>query len=551
MRRELLIGAVGLGAAVALLWGCERAGVRYALETISAESFDAHVRFLASDYLEGRAPGTRGSELAALYIASQFELAGLEPAVDGSGYMQEVSLVATTPEPRLFFRARGGAGFRPEYGQDYVAWSADPVDSTSVVAELVFAGYGISAAEHDWDDYKGVDVSGKVLLMLVNDPGRALPDRFRADTLTYYGRWTYKFEEATRRGAAGALLIHTPESAGYGWNVVSSSWTGEQVGIEPPPGSHKLGLEGWLSREASEQVLSMAGLDFETLVESAGSPEFRPIATGVAVTGVVRSRVRSFNDVNVAGLLRGSDPELSDEVVVFTAHYDHLGTRVAVDSDSIYNGAYDNASGIALLIVLADAFAHLAKRPARSLLFLAVTGEESGLLGSQYYVEHPVIPLAKTVADVNVDGANLWGRTQDVVVIGAENSSLLETVAAAAEAEGLRLEGDQAPEQGYIYRSGQYSFMKRGVPVAYIEHGLDYVGRMPGWGDEMRAQYIAQHYRQPSDEYDPEFDYSGAVQQARVAFRVGLSVADALAIPVWQDGTEFKALRDSMLARAN
>ena len=265
----------------------------------------------------------------------------------------------------------------------------------------------------------------------------------------------------------------------------------------------------------------------------------------------MRSRVRSFIDVNVAGLLRGSDPEFSDEVVVFTAHYDHLGTGVAVDSDSIYNGAYDNASGIALLIVLADAFAHLPKRPARSLLFLAVTGEESGLLGSQYYVEHPLIPLAKTVADVNLDGANLWGRTQDVVVIGAESSSLLETVAAAAEAEGLRLEGDQAPEQGYIYRSSQYSFMKRGVPVANIEHGSDYVGRMPGWGDEMRAQYIAQHYRQPSDEYDPEFDYSGAVQQARVAFRVGLSVADARAIPVWQDGTEFKALRDSMLARAN
>ncbi len=550
MRVALLVW-LSVVVGLPVLSGCRADELEYAGRALSAEALDAHVRFLASDVLEGRAPGTRGSELAALYIASQFALAGLEPAAEGSSYLQRVSLVATVPRPRLSFRARGGARLQPRYGPDYVAWSADPVDSTSVAGELLFVGYGISAPELEWDDYKGVDLSGKVLLILANDPGRWAGGRFRGDTLTYYGRWTYKLEEATRRGAAGAIIIHTPESVGYGWNVVRSSWSGEQVRLEPRPGADPLGFEGWLSRESAEQVLSMAGLDYETLWESARSPEFRPVATGVTVSAEVRSGVRRFTDANVAGLLRGSDPQRADQVVVFTSHYDHLGVGSAVDEDSIYNGAYDNASGSALLITLADAFARLRERPARSLLFLAVTAEESGLLGSRYYTENPLFPLSKTVANVNVDGANFWGRTQDVVVIGAEGSSLLETVAAAADAEGLRLKGDQAPEQGYLYRSDQFSFMKAGIPAAYIEHGLDYVGRMPGWGDNMREEYNAARYHQPSDEYDPQFDYSGAVQQARVVFRVGLSVANATDIPVWNEGSQFKAVRDSILASAS
>ena len=526
MRGKVLSGlAIGFGLLASA--SCARQDVTVALDAISARALDAHLRFLASDNLEGRAPGTRGSRLAAEYIAMQFELAGLEPALGDSSFYQRVELVSTTPRAALSLRARGGALFDPEYGSDFVAWSAEPVDSTRVQGELVFVGYGISAPEYDWDDYGDVNLTGKVLLMLVNDPGLDDPERFRGDTLTYYGRWTYKFEEAARRGAAAALLIHTYRSAGYGWNVVRASRSGERARLAGPPGAGGTSLEGWLSRQAAERVLSMAGLEFETLVETARSPEFRPIATGVTVSARVRNEVRRFTDANVAGLLRGSDPELADEIVVITSHYDHLGFGPPVADDSIYNGAYDNASGTAVLLTLAEAFSKLAQRPARSVLFLAVTAEEAGLLGSRYYVENPLYPLEATVVNINIDGVNLWGRTEDVVVVGAEGSSLEAVVAAAARAERLRLRGDRAPQQGYLFRSDQFNFMRAGVPVAYIGHGLDFIGRMPGWGEQTLEEYNRTRYHQPSDEYDPEFDYAGAVQQARVAFRVALAVANA------------------------
>lgn len=545
--RGCLVGVIGLS--LPLVAACTADPATRALDVITSEALDAHLRFLASDELEGRAPGSRGSRLAALYIATQFELAGLEPAVGDSSFIQPVALVSALPRPTLSFRARGGARFAPTYGTEFVAWSAGPVDSTRVESELVFVGYGISAPEYDWDDYREEDVSGKMLLMLVNDPGRADPDRFRGDTLTYYGRWTYKLEEARRRGASGALLVHTSESAGYGWNVIESSWTGEQITLQSEVAASEAPVEGWLAQSTAEQVLAMGGLDFATLLESSVSPEFRPIATGITVSARVRSRVRSFLDANVAGLLRGGDDELSDELVVVTSHYDHLGMGGS-RADSIYNGAYDNASGTALLINLAQAFARLPERPARSVLFLAVTAEESGLLGSGYYVRHPLFPLTSTVANINVDGANLWGRTKDVVVIGAEESSLEEIVAGAARAEGLRLSGDRAPEQGYLFRSDQFSFMKAGVPVAYIDHGLDFIGQMPGWGEQLLEEYNALHYHQPSDEYKTDFDLSGAVQQSRVAFRVVLAVANAAGRPTWNDDSLFKEARDSVFAAA-
>ncbi len=546
MREQGLLGVIKCAwilLALLLASGCRVA--EEAFEAISAEAFDGHIRFLADDVLEGRGPGSRGAQLAALYIANHFALAGLEPGAGAAGYFQQVPLVSSRPTPGLAFRARGGARYQPAYLQDYVAWAGSPLDSTIASGELIFAGYGISAPEWDWDDFKGTDVTGSVLLFLVNDPGEFIPETFRGDTLTYFGHWKYKFEEAARRGAAGALLIHRGESAAYSWNVVKSSWSGARLSLDMESGSSRLAMEGWLSREAAEQVLSMAGFDFETLLESARSLEFRPLSTGVAVTGRVRSEVSRLGDSNVAGLLRGSDPDLADEVVLITSHYDHLGIGLPVDSDSIYNGAYDNASGTALLLILADAFARLRERPKRSLLFLALTAGESGLLGSRHYTSHPLFPLARTVASINVDGVNLWGRTQDIAVIGAELSSLIVQVAAAADAEGLRLEGDRAPEQGNMYRSDQFSFMLARIPSVYIEHGLNYIGRMPGWGDAMRDEFISSHYHQPSDEYSSDLDYDGAVQQARVVFRVVLDVANAVSRPVWRDDASSFAGSDS------
>jgi hypothetical protein len=532
-RLPVLARAAGWAAfallAGSMLKGCRIDVAEPGVEAITAEELDGHLRFLASDLLEGRSPGTRGSELAALYIAGQFALAGLRPAVGDSSFLQSLTLVAALPTASLSFRARGGASFRAEYGPDFVAWSSQPDEPSEVVGELVFVGYGITADEYGWDDFKSADLEGKVLLALVNDPGG--PGRFGGDTLTYYGFPDYKFEEAARRGAAGAIVIHTRELAGHGWHVVESIRKGETMLLESGPREDRPAFEAMLSRRAAETVVAMAGLDFATLLESARSQNFRPIATGVTVSARVSSEVRRFVDVNVAGILPGGDPELADEFVVYTAHYDHLGVDAPLDSDSIYNGAYDNASGVALLIALARAYARLQRPPARSILFLAVTAEEPGLLGSTYYVQNPLVPLERTVASINIDGVNLWGPTEDIVVIGAELSDLGGAVAAAAAAEALTLKGDRAPELGYLYRSDQLSFIRRGVPAVQISHGLDYIGRMPGWGAQLMAQYREEDYHKPGDEYRLGLDLRGAVQQGRVAFRTGLAVANNRARP--------------------
>ncbi len=522
-----------LTAALLAMTGCSVDEAGWGLGAIRADGFDAHLRFLASDILEGRGPGSRGAELAALYVATQFELAGLSPGVGDSSFLQPVPLVAVTSDPRLAFRARGGASYEAVHGPDFVAWSSRPLEPTEIESELVFVGYGISAPGAGWDDYKEVDVHGKVLLMLLNDPGLGTPGRFRGDTLTYYGTPDYKYEEAARRGAVGAILIHTRELAGYGWQLVERVRRREMLQLEPGPGVPRPEFQGVMSQGASETIVSMAGLDFATLLESAASENFRPIPVGLTVSAGVRSEVRPCLDANVAGLLPGGDPDLSDEFVVFTSHFDNLGIGPPVDSDSIYNGAYDNASGTALLILLAQAFARLPERPARSILFLALTAEEPDLLGTSYYLENPLVPLESTVANVNLDGVNLWGPTQDVVAIVGRASTLDEVVVRAAAAEDLRLEANRGPERGYLYRSGQFTFMRADIPAVYIGHGLDFIGQMPGWGARMMSEYRESHYRQPSDGYLPDTDLRGAVQQGRVAFRVGLAVANARERPTW------------------
>lgn len=518
-----------------------------AMQAIDAPALDAHLRFLSDDLLEGRGPGTRGIEIAARYIAAQFERAGLRPAASDTSYFQRVPFVAMTPDARLAMRA-AGRRFDLRYGDDFVAFAGVQQPAASAAGELVFVGYGVTAPEQDWDDYEDVDVTGKVLLMLVNDPGKTQAGRFRGDTLTYYGRWTYKYEEAARRGAAGAILIHTRELAGYPWGVVRSSWSGEQFELAATAGEPRVPVKAWITWDAAAQVLAAAGQDLQALYDAAQSAEFRPVRTGVQVDAAVRSRIRRIESSNVAALLPGSSRP--DEVVVYTSHYDHLGIGDPVNGDSIYNGARDNASGTALLLTLADAFARLPEPPARSILLLAVTAEEQGLLGSRYYAENPLFPLTKTAANVNVDALNLWGATTDIVALGVDRSTLGPVVQEAAAAEGLTLEGDASPEQGYFFRSDQFSFVRFGVPAAYIDQGYDYVGRPAGWGDEREDEYRERDYHQPSDEYRADFDLAGAVQMGRVAFRVGHAVAQMPAFPEWLPGAEFKAIRDSMMARA-
>ena len=507
-----------------------------ALDRIRPEVIDAHLRFLSHPLLEGRAPGSRGGELAAEYVRARFRALGLHPV--GGEHFHPVPLVGLTAEPHLALRFLDGGSTEPAYRDDYVLRAGVPETEVAAEGELVFVGYGITAPEYGWDDYKDVDVRGKVLLMRVNDPGtEETPGFFGGKALTYYGRWTYKFEEASRRGAAGALLVHTSESAGYGWNVVRASNTGEQFDLAGAP-RHPLAVKGWVSLDTAVEALRRAGQDPEELMRRSEERGFRPVPTGVGVHARVRSTVREVRTANVAGLLPGSGAP--EEVVVLTSHYDHLGTGVDERGERVvYHGAYDNASGVSLLLAVAEAAASLPEPPRRSLLFVSTTAEESGLLGTEWYARHPPVPLERTAAALNVDGANLQGRTRDVAPLGADRSELGEVVRRAARAEGLELRPDPHPEQGMFFRQDHFPLARAGIPALALDHGLDFEGRPAGWGEEWYAEFVGRHYHQPSDAYREGTDYGGAVQQGRVLLRAALAVADAEAFPRWTEGAEF------------
>ena len=508
-----------------------------ALARIQPHVIDAHLRYLAHELLEGRAPGTRGGTLAMEYIRAQMRRIGLQPA--GGSHLQEVPMVGLTPHPRLAFDTAGGA-VEPAYEDEYVLEAGVPEPRVQVEAPLVFAGYGITAPEFDWDDFKDADLRGAVLLVRVNDPGtEETPDFFGGRALTYYGRWTYKLEEASRRGAAGALLIHTDESAGYGWNVVRTSNTGEQYGLAGPP-EFPLRVRGWLSASAVRGLLARAGHDFDALAATAESRGFRPLDTGIRVRTEVRSEVEPVRTANVVGLLPGSDPARAAEPVVLTSHYDHLGVRQGPAGERrIHAGAYDNASGVALLLAVAEAAALLPVRPPRPLLFLATTAEESGLLGAEWYARHPLFPLETTAAALNVDGANLQGRTRDLTPIGADRSTLGAVVRAAAGAEGMATAPEPHPEQGTFYRQDHFPLARAGVPALALDHGLTFEGRPEGWGEAWWEDFVSNHYHQPSDRYAEGWDYDGAVQQGRVLLRTALAVAAAETLPDWLPGAGF------------
>ncbi len=501
-------------------------------DAVSGQVLKAHLDFLADDALEGRAPATRGGELAALYIATQFERLGLEPAGD-SGYYHIVPVISLTPHPSMHI---GGDSLA--YRSDYVLWSMQNEPQVRVSAPVVFAGYGIVAPEYGWNDYAGVDVKGKVVLVLVNDPGLRDSTIFRGKILTYYGRWTYKIEEAARQGAAGILMVHTTESATYPWSTVASSWTGAQVRLESPATS--LVVAGWLTHDVAGSLVKQGGGDLDALSRRAGRRGFKPMPLGVSVDATVRSDVVRSRTVNVVGRLPGSGP-LADQAVLLGGHYDHLGVRAPVNGDSIYNGAEDNASGTAAVLTAAEAFVRSGASFPRSILFMAFGAEESGLLGSEAFAAKPTLPLRNLAAVFNMDVMNLYGRTTDISALGLDQSTLGDAFRVAAKAEGLEVvTNEDALLQGSFFRSDHFPFAKAGVPAISLESGTTFVGRPKGWGREQSNAYTADRYHQPADEILLWFTMDGAVQQLRVIVRAAAATAGAERQPTWKKGSEFE-----------
>jgi Zn-dependent M28 family amino/carboxypeptidase len=522
---------------------------RAAERLISAESIRAHVRFLASDLLEGRGPATRGDALTQTYIAAQLEALGMKPA-GTDGFLQPFDVVSVEGHANTVRFSRGDRSLVLQHQADVIAVPGDDAPRTTLDgAELVFVGFGIQAPEFAWDDYKGQDLRGKVLLMLNNDP-EGDPALFGGRARLFYGRWDYKYAMAARVGAAGAILLHTQHSAGYPWQVVQTSWTGPQFSL--PASEQRVAVRGWVTEAACRRLMAMAGQDLDALQRAANQRDFHPVPLGLRVSTDFTSHVAKARTANVLGLLPGSDPRLASELVVYSAHHDHLGVRPGAKpgEDAIYNGAEDNASGVALLLSIARAYGALPKAPRRSILFAAVAAEEQGLLGSEYLTQHPPVPVGRMAVDINIDGANVFGRTRDVTVIGLGKTDLDPTLAALARAQGRVLQPDQLPDRGYFYRSDQLSFARVGVPAAYFESGLDYRGRPPGWGRQMRESWEETRYHQPSDELSPDWNLSGAVEDGRLQFALGYSVAQADRMPAWRKGDEFEAVRLQALEAA-
>jgi Zn-dependent M28 family amino/carboxypeptidase len=537
-----------------LVAGCaaEDPQLTAALETITGESVAQHIQVLASDEFEGRGPSSPGEERTIAYLGTELEALGLRPG-NGDSFFQQVPLVSITADPgaRLTVSGRGAAtGYA--YGREFIAWTKRVVDRVTVRdAELVFVGYGTVAPEYDWNDYAGLDVRGKAVVILVNDPGFPTKDSalFSGNAMTYYGRWTYKFEEAARQGAAAAFVVHETGPAGYPWDVVEGSWGGEQFDlVHDDDNMSRVAVEGWLAVETARSVFARAALDYDSLKEQAATRQFAAVPLGVRAAIALRNQVRRSVSHNVLAVLPGTDR--ADEYVLYMAHWDHLGRDASLEGDQIYNGAKDNATGTAGLLAVAGAFAALEPAPRRSILFLAVTAEEQGLLGSAYYAAHPVYPLAKTVAAINMDGMNVLGPMRDVTVVGLGYSELDDYMTAAADAQGRSVRPDPEEEKGFYFRSDHFSFAKQGVPALNANAGIDHVEHGEQWTMERRAEYNEERYHTPSDEYDPAWDLAGLVDDLRLLFRVGYRLAADSDFPNWREGVPFRATRDSLLAAA-
>ena len=520
-----------------------------AARIIDAGRLRQTVAALAGDEFEGRGPASAGDLNTQRYLSAALDRMGYLPGgVDGS-WLQPFDIVSvTTTAPETWNFISGSDSIALTYWDEFiVASGVQAPDATIDEAEVVFVGYGIRAPEYEWDDYKGLDVSGKVLLMLNNDPDWD-SELFEGNRRLYYGRWSYKYEIAAQLGAAGAIVIHTTPSAGYPFQVVQTSWSGPQFQL-PAGDELTIAVEAWVTEEAARQLVALAGHDLAQMVENARSPNFAPIPLGVTTSLRLESDLSRVRTANVAGLLEGSDSVLKDEVVVFTAHHDHLGIgEPDDDGDTIYNGARDNAAGVAQILAVAEAIQALPTRPRRSILILFVAAEEQGLLGSAYYALHPTFEPGRIAANVNVDGGNIWGRTRDVSFIGYGKSSLDAVVERAVALQGRTVRGDQFPDRGYFYRSDQFSFAKIGVPAVYLDEGTDFIGRPEGWGVEQIENWEAVRYHQPGDELDDDWNFDGMIEDAQLAFYIGLAIAGEDAMPTWNAGDEFEAARLAALA---
>jgi Zn-dependent M28 family amino/carboxypeptidase len=514
-----------------------------AMETIDPEHIRWHVRYLSHDLLEGRGTGQRGGDIAAEYIATQLAEYGLKPAGDDGSYLQKVPLVGITtlPETQFSLVPKQGAAMKLKPLDEYVAYDQTQQAQSDVDAEIVYVGYGIEAPEYNWDDYKGTDVRGKVLLMLVNEPPSDDPKFFKGKALTYYGRWTYKYEEAARKGAVGVILIHREDMASYPWDVVRNSNSGEKsyLKLEGPV----LKVASWVQLDVARKLAAASGMDLDMMMEDARKREFRPVSLGAKLKAHMVSRMRNFESNNVVAMLPGSEGKLKDEGVMFTAHYDHLGVRPDMPGDNIYNGAADNATGCGILLEMARAFSVAKQRPVRPLIFAAVTAEEQGLLGSEYLGKHPPIPAGKITLDLNYDDVQPLGAPEEVEVAGAERTTFYPWVQATAKEFRLTIRPDARPEAGHFYRSDHFSLARVGIPSFSINQGMKFKGHDEAWGIAHDKEYVEKHYHQPSDEYHPEMNFVGDAAMARFGFALGWEAASLSRLIGWQKGDEFEAAR--------
>ena len=566
LRRALFLALLFLPAALA---GCEPAEepadqedtplsmevVEPAAETIDTAGLFTHVARMSSDAFGGRAPASPGEDSTVAYLTEQFRALGLEPGNPDGSWTQPMTLVGIRSDATGSIQV-GDRTMALQYADDFVAVSYRDGDALQVDdSEVVFVGYGVDAPEYEWDDYAGQDMTGKTLVMLVNDPpvraegdSTALdPHMFRGEAMTYYGRWTYKYDVGAEKGADAVIIVHETGPAGYPWSVVSGGWGGENFTVVSEGGDEPLKVEGWITRDMAEELFAAAGHDFEAMKAAARTRDFEPVPLGATADFSIDMTRRTVESRNVAAMVPGG--ENADEYIVYTAHWDHLGIDPSLTDDSIYNGARDNATGTAGLLEIAEAFEALPSPPSRSILFLAVTAEEQGLLGARYYAENPLYPLDQTLANINIDGLNIWGSTEDVVVVGYGSSSLEDVLATHAAAQDRTLTPDPDAEKGFYYRSDHFEFAKKGVPALYVKPGSRFRGRSESRGHDRMDQWIEEDYHQPSDEITDEWDLTGAVEDLRLLFMVGYDVAESATWPTWNEGNEFKAVRQAALGQ--
>jgi Zn-dependent M28 family amino/carboxypeptidase len=525
-----------------------------ALAGISEANLIRHIQMLSSDSFEGRAPGTDGERLTVDYLIGQFKGMGLQPGNPDGTFVQEVPLIGFRAEPKILFTS-SNQEFNLAFPRQAVVWSRRFIPEVKVDnSDVVFVGYGIVAPEYNWDDYKGVDVRGKTILMLINDP--PIPDpndtskldnaTFKGKAMTYYGRWTYKYEIATQKGAAAAIIVHETIPAAYPWAVVQGSNSRENFDLRAPDKNMgRVAIEGWITQETAERLCTAGGEDYEALKKAALGWDFSPVPLKLKASILVKNTLREIASTNVIAKLEGSDPKLKSQYVIYTAHWDHLGRDPKLAGDQIYNGAVDNATGCASLLEIARAFTRT--KPQRSILFLSVTAEEKGLLGAKYYASHPLYPLKQTLADINMDALNVWGRTRDVEVVGAGQSTLEDTLRDMARLQNRVIAPEAEPEKGSYYRSDHFEFAKQGVPALDAHSGVILIGQPEGVGLKRREEYVAHDYHKVSDEIKPGWDLFGMAEDARLLWSVGYAVATSSTWPEWKAGSEFKARRDAMM----